>query len=42
MMDFKKSMMRGMAIYGASTMMNSGINNRQLAQDLIDLTRETR
>ncbi|PLS31353.1 hypothetical protein Uis1B_0869 [Bifidobacterium margollesii] len=41
-MDFKKSMIRGMAIYGASTMMNSSMGNKQLVQDVINLTNENR
>lgn len=42
-MNIKKSMMRGLALYGASSMMmSSGSATRETAQTLIDLANDVR
>ena len=42
-MNLKKSMMRGLALYGASTMMmSSGSANRETAQTIMDIANDMR
>lgn len=36
-MSFKDSMMRGLAMYGMSTMSQSNISNTKVLSDLIDI-----